>query len=58
MGLFFSVRYGRGANKVLRQTGKLNTRLGVQIYFIFCLRESYQKTSKNTIGLGLHRACR
>lgn len=58
MGVFFSAYNGRGANKVLRQTSELNTCLGVEIYFIFRLRESYQNMSKNTIGLELHCACR
>jgi hypothetical protein len=44
MGLLLSAGYRSGANKVRRQTRKLNARLGVEIYFIFGLRASYQET--------------
>jgi hypothetical protein len=44
MSLLLSARYRSGANKVWRQTRKLNARLGVEIYFIFGLRASYQET--------------
>jgi hypothetical protein len=48
MGLFLSVCYRCSANKVRRQTSELNARLGVEIYFIFDLRASYQCQNKNS----------
>jgi hypothetical protein len=44
MGLRFSVRCRYGANKVRCKTSKQNARLGVEIYFVFDLRASYQET--------------
>ena len=44
MGLHLSVRYGSSANKIRCRMSKLNIHLGVEIYFIFGLWASYQKT--------------
>jgi len=44
MGLLLFVHYRYGAYKVRCQTSKLNASLGVEIYFIFSLRASYQET--------------